>query len=114
VVGVLWDVPKSDWARLERREGAPRVYHRRAIEVKTESGGVVKAFTYVLTQPSFVDYAPSPEYRRLILQSIPDFRYAQEVKEFIITLDKEETMDDQRTRTRTKWRTVQPLAKTLF
>lgn len=113
VCGVLWEISKADLVRLDCREGAPHVYRRIPIEVVTDTG-VVSAFTYVLTKPFPMDFAPSWSYRDLLLDSIEEKPYRKEVLKQIAEIEREEMEDVERTRTLGKRGIVSSLGEALF
>ncbi len=46
VWGGLYEISKSDLANLNRREGYPKSYDRKELEVKDDQGNIYKAITY--------------------------------------------------------------------
>lgn len=46
---VLWDIHDDDWKSLDRYEGFPNYYIREKVLVMTDSGVVVEAIVYVMT-----------------------------------------------------------------
>lgn len=73
VEGVLYKLHPSAQAPLDRREGVPLGRYRRlAVEVAWE-GERVRAMTYSVVHKAFEEIAPSPSYRRAILNGVDRF-----------------------------------------
>jgi gamma-glutamylcyclotransferase (GGCT)/AIG2-like uncharacterized protein YtfP len=49
VPGVLFTMNDATLRAMDRKEGAPHVYKRVAVDVKSLKGSIVRAWTYVLT-----------------------------------------------------------------
>jgi gamma-glutamylcyclotransferase (GGCT)/AIG2-like uncharacterized protein YtfP len=62
VWGVLYEVSDRCLESLDRKEGYPWAYDRRAIDVTLESGERLRALTYVVDQPEPDEVKPSSDY----------------------------------------------------
>ena len=62
VWGVLYEVSDRCLASLDRKEGYPWAYDRRAVEVTLESGEPLRALTYVVDEPEPDEVEPSSDY----------------------------------------------------
>ncbi|WP_041695201.1 gamma-glutamylcyclotransferase family protein [Alicyclobacillus acidocaldarius] len=90
VHGVLWYVSDHEAKRLDRREGAPYVYHRKLVQVRC-CGMWEEAVTYQLVHPLPHEIAPSDEYAQLILGGIVNPTYRRRVEQHIARLREEGT-----------------------
>ncbi|AEJ44279.1 AIG2 family protein [Alicyclobacillus acidocaldarius subsp. acidocaldarius Tc-4-1] len=93
VHGVLWYVPDHEAKRLDRREGAPHVYHRNLVLVRC-CGMWEEAVTYQLVHPLPYEIAPSDEYARIVLSGIVNPNYRKKVEKHIANLQKEAFFDE--------------------
>jgi gamma-glutamylcyclotransferase len=64
VWGVLYEVSDRCLESLDRKEGYPWAYDRRAIDVTLESGERLRALTYVVDQPEPDEVKPSSDYAK--------------------------------------------------
>ncbi len=71
VHGALWWLSDDDLASLDRYEGAPTLYRRRIVELRT-AGGPRRAITYVMERPSYLGL-PSPAYFARIAEGFADW-----------------------------------------
>jgi len=62
VWGVLYEVSNRCLESLDRKDGYPWAYDRRAVDVTLESGERVRAVTYVVDQPEPDEVEPSSDY----------------------------------------------------
>ncbi|MCY0870901.1 MAG: gamma-glutamylcyclotransferase [Firmicutes bacterium] len=111
VYGVLWEVTPAMQKRLDRREGAPWFYRRIPVQVVTEDGERVRAFTYELVRPYLWDVRPHPHYLHLLMRSAPEeavsaiFQILRDIRGIEMEADE---VDD------TCGREIQPLAEAFF
>merc|ERR1719228_2719331 len=82
--GVLWQLSKTDLPRLDKQEGVPKLYRRKPVDVETEDGVSVSAFTYQMSIPPLEDRRPSTLYRQVILSGAAEHslpaHYRQELE----------------------------------
>jgi cation transport regulator ChaC len=67
VWGVLYEVSDRCLESLDRKEGYPWAYDRRAIDVTLESGERRRALTYVVDEPEPDEVEPSSEYANVLV-----------------------------------------------
>jgi gamma-glutamylcyclotransferase len=75
VFGAIYDVPDTDWAKLDRAEDCPGNFERIKVLVNNEDGEATEAVTYIKKgqlQPD--ESKPSPEYLKIIQQGYRDWR----------------------------------------
>ncbi|MCQ4922204.1 gamma-glutamylcyclotransferase [Tissierella carlieri] len=68
---VIWDIKSSDEMALDRYEGYPSFYYKENIEVELETGEVVTAMVYIMTN----------EIRGRIQLNLPSKNYLATAKE---------------------------------
>jgi cation transport regulator ChaC len=73
VEGVLYKLKPDAWDSLDQREGVPLGHYRR-MEVDVEwKGEKIRAVTYTVVDKATEEFAPSPAYRRAILNGVERF-----------------------------------------
>lgn len=70
VWGGLYEISESDLANLDRREGFPKSYNRKELEIKDDQGNIYKAITYFRIGEK-VDN-PSNKYRKIVVSGTKD------------------------------------------
>ncbi len=70
VWGGLYEISKSDLANLDRREGYPKSYDRKELEVKDDHGNIYKAKTYFRIGEKVG--IPSNKYRKTVVNGAKD------------------------------------------
>lgn len=80
--GMLFQVKDPGWELLDRKEGAPRYYQRKALAVLTEDGGVRRALTYQVRPErrasGFVP--PTREYAALVQEALVEWKLPGEAQ----------------------------------
>ena len=74
VPGVLFEVDNDGWDAMDKKEGAPRVYERVAVEVLNERGESLEAVTYAVCKSrkeAFVQ--PHPRYVGIVRKGLDDW-----------------------------------------
>lgn len=72
VPGALWAIAEEDFATLDRYEGYPRLYERKAVKVLNEYGDMVEAVTYYM-HTHYKKAQPSRQYMQTIIDGYDDF-----------------------------------------
>jgi gamma-glutamylcyclotransferase (GGCT)/AIG2-like uncharacterized protein YtfP len=70
VWGGLYEISESDLANLDRREGFPKSYDRKELEVKDDQGNNYKAITYFRIGEEIG--IPSNRYRKIVVSGAKD------------------------------------------
>lgn len=65
--GALYELPGSELAGLDRKEGVGFAYERRAVLVHTAEGRPQEAFAYAVASREPLEISPSPDYLGAIL-----------------------------------------------
>jgi cation transport regulator ChaC len=73
VEGVLYKLLPAAWEPLDRREGVPLGHYRRVVVEVVWKGKRVRAVTYTVVDKAAEEMAPSPSYRRAILNGVERF-----------------------------------------
>lgn len=75
LLGLVWEIPKTDLHRLDRFEGYPVVYDRRLLSVIVPSGRSVQAYVYKQTGHTARRDRPQPshEYLGRILDAYTEY-----------------------------------------
>ncbi|MGO1368522.1 gamma-glutamylcyclotransferase family protein [Senegalia sp. (in: firmicutes)] len=68
---VIWEVQPSDEKELDRYEGYPNFYYKENIPVELETGELIEAFAYIMTN----------KMKDRIHLNLPSKRYLEAVKE---------------------------------
>lgn len=75
VMGAIYDVPDTDWGKLDRAEDCPGNFERIRVLVNNEDGDAIEAVTYIKKGQLQADESkPSPEYLQIIQQGYKDWR----------------------------------------
>jgi len=75
VLGAIYDVPDTEWGKLDKAEDCPGNFERIKVIVNNEDGDATEAVTYIRKgqiQPD--ESKPSPEYLKIIQQGYKDWR----------------------------------------
>ena len=72
VPGALWAIAEEDFSSLDRYEGYPRLYERKAVKVLNEHGEMVEAVTYYM-HTHYKKAEPSRQYMQTIIEGYEDF-----------------------------------------
>jgi gamma-glutamylcyclotransferase (GGCT)/AIG2-like uncharacterized protein YtfP len=85
VWGLLWSVTDHHLDELDRREGHPRHYRRREIDVVTPAG-LVTAWTYeVAAKEAFI--MPTPTYLGILIAAAEEHRFPPDYLAFLRSID---------------------------
>ena len=75
VMGAIYDVPDTDWGKLDRAEDCPGNFERIRVIVNNEDSDAIEAVTYIKKGQLQADESkPSPEYLQIIQQGYKDWR----------------------------------------
>ena len=69
---LVWDIQPSDEKSLDRYEGFPHMYEKQTVLVRLDSGRVVEAMAYVMTDERPHYGIPSVRYYRCVEQGYKD------------------------------------------
>ena len=75
VLGAIYDVPDTEWGRLDKAEDCPNNFEKIKVILNNEDDEAIEATTYIKKgqiQPD--ESKPSPEYLKIIQQGYKDWR----------------------------------------
>lgn len=87
VWGLVWRLSDSDLKSLDRREGHPKSYCRREMEILLRSGRKVSAWVYEVVEKKAL-IPPSDKYLSTILSSAKALGLPEDYVEFVVSFGK--------------------------
>jgi len=83
VYGVLYDIDRHAWARIDKKEGAPKARVRRPAKVELVSGGEVQCEVYVVENSQVEEASPDRSYMESICRAAQDLHLPPRYGDFL-------------------------------
>src|SRR5262249_33463724 len=98
VIGVVFQVPRSGKARLDKAEGLGAGYDDKTAHVRLQGGEEIEAVTYVAHPDAIKAHLkPTPDYRKRVLDGASEHRLpAGYVQRFIASVARQEALPPNR------------------